>query len=172
MQYVKLGDKIRITFEGATTNKRNQRVNLYRGDVAERDQPEKEAAESMGIGDDENIEFCGYVSEEGKWRLLAHAKALIMTQKEDFGITAVESMAAGKPVIAYKRGGAKVTVEPGETGEFFKEQTVDSLVKTLKTFDSRKYSSEACQGQSCKFTKGKFQAQLEKAVNKVYLKML
>ena len=42
MQYVKVGNKIRITYEGETTNKRNQRVNLYRVDVAQSDQPEKD----------------------------------------------------------------------------------------------------------------------------------
>ena len=57
MQYVKVGDKIRITYEGATTNKRNQRVNLYKVDVAQRDQPEKDATANIGNGNEETIEY-------------------------------------------------------------------------------------------------------------------
>lgn len=57
MQYVKLKDKIRITFEGSTTNKRNQRVNLYRVDVSQQDQPEKEAAGNTGNRHNDNIEY-------------------------------------------------------------------------------------------------------------------
>jgi len=68
------------------------------------------------------------------------AQAFIFpTNAEDFGVTPVEAMAAGTPVIAYKGGGPIDYVIPGKTGEFFDEQTVDSLVEVLKKFDPSKY---------------------------------
>ncbi len=129
-------------------------------------------AKEKSTNNTNKIKFTGYVSEKEKWKLLANAKALIMTQKEDFGITALESMAVGRPVIAYDIGGSQITIKPGETGEFFEEQTLESLAKALKTFEPDKYNLEACLSQSQNFSKSKFQAHLKKAVNKVYLKML
>lgn len=81
-----------------------------------------------------NIEFLGRVDDEEKAKLYANALAFINPQEEDFGITAVESMAAGRPVIAYARGGALETVQEGRTGLFFKEQTAESLAVVVKDF--------------------------------------
>ena len=53
MQYVKVGNKVRITFEGETTNKRNQKVNLYRVDVAENEEMDENGKDSGGEGNDE-----------------------------------------------------------------------------------------------------------------------
>ncbi|MBD3366187.1 glycosyltransferase [candidate division WWE3 bacterium] len=120
----------------------------------------------------ENIEFLGYVSEKGKWKLLRNCKALIMTQKEDFGITALEAMYAGKPVIAYKKGGAQSTVLPQKTGEFFSQQTPQSLREVLQKFNPQAYKSQDCKDQANRFTKDKFQESLQEAVNKVYFNLL
>ena len=81
-----------------------------------------------------NIEFLGRVGEEVKARLYSGAQAFINPQEEDFGITAVESMASGRPVIAYRKGGATETVIEGKTGVFFDEQTADALVMAIKNF--------------------------------------
>lgn len=67
------------------------------------------------------------------------AQAFIFPNVDDFGITAVEALAAGTPVIAYKAGGAMDYVTPGITGQFFTEQTPQSLMKALKSFDVRKF---------------------------------
>lgn len=71
---------------------------------------------------------------------LKQAEAFIFPGLDDFGIAPVEALASGTPVIAYKAGGALDYVIPGKTGEFFTEQTVASLCKTLKSFDSSKYN--------------------------------
>jgi len=68
-------------------------------------------------------------------RAFAEARALLMTAEEDFGITPVESMASGRPVVAFGRGGALDTVLPQETGMFFTEQTPESLNETLDEFE-------------------------------------
>ena len=58
-------------------------------------------------------------------------RAVCVAGEEDFGIVAVEAQAAGKPVVAYGRGGALETVDEHLTGVFFREQTVDSLVAAI-----------------------------------------
>lgn len=85
-------------------------------------------------GEASNIEFLGRVSEEQKANLYANALAFINPQEEDFGITAVEAMAAGRPVLAYRRGGATETVIEGETGLFFKDQTPAAIMALVRLF--------------------------------------
>jgi len=89
-----------------------------------------------------NIEFLGRVNDEEKAKLYAEALAFINPQEEDFGITAVESMAAGRPVIAYGRGGALETVIEGRTGLLFKEQTTEAITAIVKDFVSKLESGE------------------------------
>lgn len=81
-----------------------------------------------------NIEFLGRVDEDKKAELYANALAFINPQEEDFGITAVEAMAAGRPVLAYRRGGATETVIEDKTGLFFDEQTPAAVMALLRRF--------------------------------------
>lgn len=85
------------------------------------------------------IEFVGKVDEAGLRRLYARCRALIFPGEEDLGLTPIEAQAAGRPVIAFGRGGTKETILAGVTGEFFPEQTVDSLAEVLDRFDQRAY---------------------------------
>ncbi len=87
------------------------------------------------------VEFLGRISDQDLEREFASAQALIFPGIDDFGITAVEAIAAGTPVIAYKAGGALDYVIPSKTGEFFEAQTVDSLAKALQNFDVTKYKA-------------------------------
>ncbi|MBU1126623.1 MAG: glycosyltransferase [Patescibacteria group bacterium] len=82
-----------------------------------------------------NIEFLGLVSDEERARLFQDAIAFLHPHEEDFGITAIESMAAGRPVIAYRKGGALETVIDGKTGVFFDEQSPEELADTVMRFD-------------------------------------
>lgn len=86
----------------------------------------------------DNIKFVGEVSDEEKNRYLGGAKAFIFPQEEDFGISPVEAMACGRPVIAYKSGGALETVIENKTGVFFDEQTWESLVEAVLKFENEK----------------------------------
>ncbi|MDO8425531.1 MAG: glycosyltransferase [bacterium] len=97
----------------------------------------------IGKGEDEarlrslagpTITFKGYATEAEKRELLADAVAFIHPQEEDFGITAVEAMAAGRPVIAFRRGGACETVVDGVTGVFFDEQSWEGLADAILRF--------------------------------------
>ncbi len=98
-----------------------------------------------------NIEFLGLVSDEKLANLYAYARAFIFPQEEDFGITPLESMASGRPVIAYRSGGAIETVIDGETGMFFYEQTEESLIKTLINFKEKDFDPVRCRLQAERF---------------------
>jgi len=68
-------------------------------------------------------------------RAYARCRALVFTPEEDFGLTPVEAMASGRPVLAYGRGGAMDTVQAGSTGVFFEEQTRESLIDGVERLD-------------------------------------
>lgn len=84
--------------------------------------------------------FLTNVNDSGIVDHFQSSLGFILPNMDDFGIVAVEAMAAGTPVIAYNKGGALDYVIPGKTGLFFDKQTVNELAKTLeaataKTFD-------------------------------------
>ncbi len=114
------------------------------------------------------IEFLGYISDEEKIKALLNCQALIVTQKEDFGITVLEAMALGKPVLAYKSGGALETVVEGVTGEFFDPQTPQALARILSSFNPADYDSQACNSRAKEFSKHKFLSRLDEFIKKVY----
>lgn len=114
----------------------------------------------------ENIEFVGEVSDEEKLDLMRDAKAFIFASyDEDFGITPVEAMSCGTPVIAYKSGGVKETVVDEKTGLFFDENMPDALNVAISKFEKSKIKSEDCAKQAEKFSTNKFKKRVEDFVN-------
>lgn len=105
----------------------------------------------------ENIKFRTDVDDKEKMEILGTFKAQIFPQEEDYGISAIESMAAGTPVIAFKKGGAMDYVSP-ESGAFFKKQTIESLISTLEQVESGKlqFNPKEVRAQAEKFSKEKF----------------
>jgi glycosyltransferase involved in cell wall biosynthesis len=95
------------------------------------DGPEHHALKKLGTP---NIEFCGRVPDHELRELYARSNALLMPGEEDFGITMVESLASGKPVIAYGRGGA-VEIVRDKCGVLYSEATEAGLDEALRTFD-------------------------------------
>ena len=108
-----------------------------------------------------NIEFLGSVTDQHRAELYSRALAFIHPQVEDFGITAVESMASGRPVIAYQAGGALETIVAGLTGEFFDAQTWESLVNQIIHFDPHKYNSQLIQAHAAKFNTQRFEREIK-----------
>ena len=98
-----------------------------------------------------NIEFLGRVSDKNLANLYARAKAFIFPQEEDFGITALESMASGRPVIAYGRGGALETVIPGKTGILFFKQTFDHLAEAVRKFNEHDFNPREIREYAAQF---------------------
>jgi glycosyltransferase involved in cell wall biosynthesis len=83
-----------------------------------------------------NVQFLGYVPDEDLPDLMARCRAFMWPGEEDFGITPIQAMAAGRPVIAYAAGGALETVLPGRTGMLFKEQTAKAIVEAVELYDT------------------------------------
>ena len=105
----------------------------------------------------DNIEFLGRVTDSELVELYSGAKAfLALATDEDFGITPVEAMMCGTPVIAYYGGGYKETVIDGKTGVFFHESTVSSLVSAIKKFEKMEFDPKECKKQAEKFSKERF----------------
>lgn len=105
----------------------------------------------------ENIELLGRVTDEELVTLYSGAKAfLALATDEDFGITPVEAMLCGTPVIAYHGGGYKETVIDGKTGIFFHEPTVASLAQAIKKFEKMNFDPKECRKQAEKFSKERF----------------
>ena len=127
--------------------------------------PEYEALKSIAK---ENIEFLGKITDEQKVEFMRHARAFIHPQVEDFGITPIESMASGRPVIAYPVGGIAETVVPGETGVFFNEQTWESLLDALLKFDYRAWDSEKIREHAEKYSAHHFKDKMKRYVEDRY----
>ncbi|WP_339292133.1 glycosyltransferase [Paenibacillus sp. FSL W8-0187] len=96
------------------------------------DGPDRPRLEQLA-GD--TITFLGRKSDEDVVRYMQNCKALIFPGIEDFGITPLEANACGRPIIAYYGGGALDTIIAEQTGLYFEEQSIDSLVKTINRFD-------------------------------------
>jgi glycosyltransferase involved in cell wall biosynthesis len=113
----------------------------------------------------DNIEFLGRVTDEELIKLYSEAKAfLALATDEDFGITPVEAMLCGTPVIAYFGGGYKETIIDGKTGVFFHEATASSLAEAIKKFEKMKFDPKVCQKQAEKFSKERFVREIKKFV--------
>lgn len=119
-----------------------------------------------------NIEFLGRISDVEKVNLLSKAKAFIHPQVEDFGITPVESMASGRPVIAYGVGGVTETVVPGTSGVFFYEQNWETLFDTIINFEKYSWDSEKIREHARKFDVNIFKQKIKDHVEKIYFDFL
>lgn len=86
-----------------------------------------------------NIHFLGRLTDNELADYYASCKALIFPGEEDFGLAPLEANASGRPVIAFKGGGALDTVKEGFNGIFFERKTIDSLVQAVKAMEEGKY---------------------------------
>lgn len=116
----------------------------------------------------DNVKFLGYVADDALPRLMAKCKALLFPGLEDFGITPVQAQAAGRPVIAYRGGGALDTVIPARTGEFFKEPTVDSLKSVLLRFEAGAYDPEVIRRHALRFDTAVFRERISAYVDQAW----
>jgi glycosyltransferase involved in cell wall biosynthesis len=127
----------------------------------------------IGTGPDEaslrklagpNITFLGRQSDEQVSDEMATCRALIFAGEEDFGITAVEAMASGRPVVAFASGGALETVIDGKTGVFFEHPTAESLAEALKNVQSMEFSQSELQDYANQFSSEVYQSTMKNVI--------
>jgi glycosyltransferase involved in cell wall biosynthesis len=110
------------------------------------------------------VTFLTNVKDEDMPYYFQKAEAFIFPGIDDFGIVAVEALAAGTPVIAYKAGGALDYVKEGKTGLFFEEQTVDSLYEEMNRFNPAKFNSEEISKSAEKFSENAFVKKMDQFI--------
>lgn len=106
------------------------------------------------------IRFLGGLADTEVLEYFARCRAFLFPGEEDFGITPLEAQASGRPVIAYGAGGALSSVIEGITGTFFREQTVESLVGVLSSFDERRFDPQVIRNHALEFDKPRFQRRI------------
>jgi glycosyltransferase involved in cell wall biosynthesis len=112
------------------------------------------------------IEFLGRVSEQDRRQLFAGSRAFIFPGEEDFGITPLEAMAAGRPTIAFNRGGARDTVIEGQTGRFFHEQSAGALAAAVAMSRCDVYDAAAIRRHAEGFGRDLFLARMREIIDK------
>jgi glycosyltransferase involved in cell wall biosynthesis len=131
------------------------------------------------------IEFRGQLADKEVAELYRRCRALVFPGEEDFGITPLEAMASGRPVIAYGAGGVLETVVPlaersGEegpaapTGLFFFEQTAEAMAEAVRKFENaqERFSPEAARRRAEEFSLDIFCAAMRKALEAEYEEFL
>lgn len=117
----------------------------------------------------DNVEFLGNLSRQEVVDYFYRAKAFIFPGVEDFGITPLESLASGTPVIAFQKGGVLETLND-EVAVFFQEASLDSLKDAILRYEEKTFSKEALVKRSLDFSKESFKKNIEQYVKEVSLK--
>ncbi len=106
------------------------------------------------------IRFIAKASADELVHHFQSAEAFIFPGLDDFGITPVEALAAGTPVIAFNGGGALDYVIPGKTGLLFNEPTSESLAQVLSQFNPAEFQIETLEKIAAQFAPEVFQKKI------------
>lgn len=113
------------------------------------------------------VDFSDRVSDEELVGLYTRAKGfLALAEDEDFGMTPVEAMSQGTPIVAYWGGGYKESVIL-TTGVFFKKLAVSSLIKAMRKLAETKWNRETIIKQAKKFSKEEFEKKIKSQIMKI-----
>ncbi len=111
------------------------------------------------------VEFVGRLTDDREIAALYHScRALILPAEEDFGITPLEAMACGRPVIAFRKGGATETVVEDRTGVFFDPQTPEDLAATIERFETMSFDPAAIRAHALGYSDERFVDELRAVV--------
>ena len=133
------------------------------------DGPEHKALKSIA---GPTVTFLGKQDEASLCRHMQRCNALLFPGEEDFGIIPIEALAAGRPVIAFGAGGALETIQHGETGLLFSEQTSSALCAAIEEFENGRhvFEPDRLTLEAERFSRNKFQDSfkrfLEECLNK------
>jgi glycosyltransferase involved in cell wall biosynthesis len=120
----------------------------------------------------DNIKILGFAEDEKLAEYYAKARAFIFPADDDFGITMVEALSFGLPVIAYKKGGALEIMEEGKNGEFFEAQTPEILADGVRRFMEKEgsYDKKYIVDKAKEFSKERFKKELEEFLQNILSK--
>lgn len=113
------------------------------------------------------VDFLGRISDEELARLYGRARALIVPNVEEFGIAAVESQAAGRPVVGLAEGGTRETVVDGRTGVLVRAGSADALAEALSETDFDRFRPQDARDQAHRFSRQEFQRRFTAEVARV-----
>lgn len=116
-----------------------------------------------------NVQLLGFQSDEVLRDYLQKAKGFVFAALEDFGILPVEAQACGTPVIAFGKGGALETVVEDQTGVFYKEQTVPSLIEGIEAFEKKEFDPTRIRKHAETFREDLFRKKFKALVEEKYL---
>ncbi|MCF6752412.1 glycosyltransferase family 4 protein [Pseudomonas stutzeri] len=114
-----------------------------------------------------NVTLMGYQSDEVLRQYMQRARAFVFAAEEDFGIAPIEAQACGTPVIAFARGGVLETIRGLEhekpTGVFYPEQSIDSIVAAVRTFEThrQRISASNCRSNAERFGGERFKQEIK-----------
>lgn len=111
-----------------------------------------------------NIEFLGRVEDSKLAECYSKCQAFIFTHEEDFGIVAIEALASGCPVIAWRAGDIPEHVEDGKTGVFFDRQDKEGLIEAVNKFENINFDPEYIRFTSLKFDREIFKKKIKACV--------
>ncbi len=116
-----------------------------------------------------NVKFLGWKTDEVLAEFYKNCTAFIFPSEDDFGIAPVEAMNYGKPVLAFKKGGAIETVIEGKTGEFFDYQNAAVLADGIRRLrgNLKNYDPEFIQNHAQKFSKERFEKEFKNTIDKL-----
>jgi len=110
------------------------------------------------------VRLMGHLPDDEVERLMSSCRAFVLPGEEDFGIAAVEAMAAGKPVLALRRGGALETVIDGGTGLLYDEPTAESFLDAVSRLPATRWDAGAIQARARNFDSARFTERLDGAI--------
>ena len=110
------------------------------------------------------VRFAGRLTDRETTAMFEGCRAFVLPGEEDFGLTPIEANAAGRPVVAFARGGALDTVREGETGVLFDDPTVESLGEALEAVRDRSWDPAALRAHAERFSESVFDTRFRAAL--------
>jgi len=113
-----------------------------------------------------NIEFLGRVDDEELKKYYAGCEAFIFPQEEDFGIVAIEALASGKPLIAYRGGDIPEHMEEEKMGVFFDKQSPEAIIEAVRKFEKMSFDPEYIRSKVLKFDREIFKEKMKEIIER------
>jgi glycosyltransferase involved in cell wall biosynthesis len=131
--------------------------------------PEEEKLRALAAERKADVEFLGKVTDEVFRSQYAQCRAFLFPPLEDAGMTPLEAMSCGRPVLAYGKGGALESVRDGVSGLFFHEQTPEALAACIEASEKKRWKSEEITAHAAQFSEKRFLDTIEQVVTGEYL---